>query len=56
MAMKGKQAKKRTGFFVEFAPEEKAMLDVLRQKHFISVARFLRQSVRDFYNKMESGK
>lgn len=54
MDMKDKQANaKRTGFFVELGADERAMLDVLRRKHFISVARFLRQAIRDLYCKME---
>lgn len=54
MDMKGKQPKpKRTGIFVEFGDEEREMLNVLRKKHFISVARFLRQAIRDLYHKME---
>lgn len=54
MGMNDKQViPKRTGIFVELGDEEREMLDVLRCKHFISVARFLRQAIRDLYDKME---
>jgi len=50
-----KKDDKNKGLFLSLTKEEEKMVDVMKEKYAVNMSQFIRNAIRDFYDKMEGG-